>query len=110
MYDVILYADDVFSLLINYPSSSLHTNLLHTCIINFSLIIAHRWRCVCVCVCYALCMYVCVCHQIVAEREKKKKKKVAASIDPESVKKLASEARSSHRTPDYCDRLVALTS
>eukprot|EP00752_Nemacystus_decipiens_P002612 g2445.t1 len=33
---------------------------------------------------------------------------VAASIDPASVSKLAAEARSSHRTPKYCDRLVAL--
>lgn len=36
--------------------------------------------------------------------------KVAAAIDPKAVEKLASEARSSHRTPSYCDRLVALCS
>ncbi|CAM9588368.1 unnamed protein product [Ectocarpus sp. 6 AP-2014] len=35
---------------------------------------------------------------------------VAAAIDPKTVEKLASEARSSHRTPSYCDRLVALCS
>lgn len=35
---------------------------------------------------------------------------VAASIDPASVSRLAAEARSSHRTPEYCDRLVALAS
>ncbi|CAN0336226.1 unnamed protein product [Ectocarpus fasciculatus] len=35
---------------------------------------------------------------------------VAAAIDPKAVEKLASEARSSHRTPSYCDRLVALCS
>eukprot|EP00904_Undaria_pinnatifida_P011354 jgi/Undpi1/7349/HiC_scaffold_22.g09822.m1 len=33
---------------------------------------------------------------------------VAASIDPEGTGKLALAARSSHRTPEYCDRLMAL--
>eukprot|EP00903_Cladosiphon_okamuranus_P019980 g18356.t1 len=35
---------------------------------------------------------------------------VAASIDPASVSKLAAEARSSHRSPEYCDRLLTLAS
>lgn len=35
---------------------------------------------------------------------------VVASIDPANVSKLAAEARASHRTPEYCDRLVALAS
>lgn len=32
---------------------------------------------------------------------------VAASIDPEVVSKLAAEVRASHRSPKYCDNLMA---